>query len=112
MLKKRKFEIAEDLTAKPVRQTDWIEEDGIVKLKIIKFKSKAGRWLCKALRKPNYFLVNLDEIGSFIWKRCNGKNSIEEILRELERKFGKERMKERLMIFLGMLQRGGYIRFE
>ena len=109
---KKKFEVAKDLTAKPIRQTDWIEEDGIVKLKIIKFKSKVGRLLCKILRKPNYFLINFDEIGSFIWKRCNGKNSIEEILEELEEKFGKEKMKERLMIFLNMLKRGGYIRFE
>ena len=101
-----------DFNHKPVRQVDWLEEDGVVSLKILKFKGKFGKWICRVLRKPNYFLVNLDEIGSFIWKRCNGKNTVEDILKQLEEEYGKEKMKERMLIFLHMLKRNGYIDFQ
>ncbi|RLF48227.1 MAG: hypothetical protein DRN29_00215 [Thermoplasmata archaeon] len=101
-----------DLKVRPIRQIDWIEEEGRVSLKVIKFKGKFGQWLCRALKKPNYFLINLDEVGSFIWKKCNGKNSIEDILKQLEEKYGKEKMKERLIVFLLMLKRYGYVEFE
>lgn len=100
-----------NLKLKPIRQIDWIEENGLVRLKVIKFRSKLGQWLCRFFKKPNYFFINLDEIGSFIWTKCNGKNTIEEILHELEEKYGKEMMKERLIIFLKMLERYGYIKY-
>ena len=100
------------LNKKPVRITDWIEEEGQVRLKVIKFKSKFGIWLCKLIKKPNYFFVNLDEIGSFIWKKCDGKNKVGEILEELKEKYGGEKMEERLYIFLKMLERAGYIKYE
>lgn len=101
-----------DLKAKPVRQVEWMEEDEKVSLKVIKFKGKFGKWICRVLKKPNYFFINLDEIGSFIWKRCNGKNSIEDILEELKKKYDEEKIKERLLTFLIMLNKYGYIKFE
>ena len=101
-----------NLKLKPIRQIDWIEENGLIRLKVIKFRSRLGQWLCRCFKRPNYFFINLDEIGSFIWKKCNGKNTIEEILQELEEKYGKEMMKERLIIFLQMLEKYGYIRYE
>lgn len=101
-----------DLKAKPVRQIEWMEENEKVSLKVIKFKGKFGQWLCRGLKKPNYFFINLDEIGSFIWKRCNGKNSIEDILEELKEKYDREKIKERLLTFLIMLNKYGYIKFE
>ena len=107
-LEKRKQKLLE---AKPVRMVDWIEENGLVKLKVIKFRNKFA-WLCRLFKKPNYFFVNLDEVGTFIWKKCNGKNSVKEILTWLEEKYGKEKMEERLMLFLEMLRRAGYIKYE
>ncbi|HEC88274.1 MAG TPA: PqqD family protein [Thermoplasmata archaeon] len=101
-----------DLRAKPVRQIEWLEENERVKLKVIKFKGKFGQWLCRTLKKPNYFFINLDEVGSFIWKNCNGKNSIEDILEKLEKKYDKEKIRERLLTFLIMLNKYGYIKFE
>lgn len=101
-----------NLEAKPIRKADWIEEDGRVRIKVIKFKSKFGRWLCRVFKKPNFFFINLDEIGSFIWKRCNGKKTVEQILEELEETYGEEKMKERLYFFLLSLKKYGYIEFE
>ncbi len=100
------------LEARPVRKADWIEDEGKVRIKVIKFKSRFGQWLCRVFKKPNFFFVNLDEIGSFIWKRCNGKKTVKEILEELEETYGKERMRERLYIFLMALKKYGYIEFE
>jgi len=101
-----------NLKLKPIRQIDWIEENGLIRLKVIKFRSKLGQWLCRCLKRPNYFFINLDEIGSFIWKKCNGENSIQDILHDLEEKYGEELMKERLIIFLHMLGRYGYIGYK
>jgi len=90
---------------------EWIEEEGLVKLKVKKFKGRFGRWLCRVLQKPEYFFVNLDEIGSFIWKNIDGKKSIEEILEMVSQKYGGEKMEERFYIFMKMLERGEYIRY-
>ena len=100
------------LSKKPIRNAEWIEENGLIKLKVRKFKSKAGILICKILNKPNYFFVNFDEIGTFVWKNCDGKNSIEDILNMLEKKYGEEKMLERLYFFMKMLERGGYVRYE
>jgi len=91
---------------------EWIEESGIIRLRVIKFKSRIGKALCKIFNRPNYFFVNLDEIGSFIWKNCDGKNSIADILEKLKEKYGEEKMMERLYFFMNMLERGGYVRYE
>ncbi len=101
-----------NLKAKPIRLVNWIEEDGLIKLKIKKFRSKFGILLCKIFKRPNYFFVNLDEIGSFVWKKMDGKNSIEDILFQIEEKFGKEKMKERLIIFIQTLKKCGYIELK
>ena len=113
-IKERIEELIEktDFKAKPVRKIEWTEKNGIVELKVIKFKGKFGKWLCKMLKRPNYFIISLDEIGSFIWKKCNGENSIQDILHDLEEKYGEELMKERLIIFLHMLGRYGYIGYK
>ncbi|MCD6512306.1 MAG: PqqD family protein [Thermoplasmata archaeon] len=99
--------------AKPVRQIeDWYEEDGLIRLKITKFRSKVGRAFCSMLKIPNFFIVNLDEIGSFVWRRCNGKNTIGKILEELKKEYGEEEMEARLYVFLEMLRRNGYVKYE
>lgn len=99
--------------ARPVRQIeDWYEEEGLIKLKVTKFRSRVGRAFCRAFNIPNFFIVNLDEIGSFVWKRCNGKNSIGEILNELKEKYGEEEMEARLYVFLEMLRRNGYVKYD
>ncbi len=100
------------LSKKPIRNAEWIEEEGHIKLRVKKFKSRLGIWLCRLFNKPDYFFVNFDEIGSFIWKHCDGKHSIEEILDMLEEKYGEEKMLERLYLFMKMLERGGYVQYE
>jgi hypothetical protein len=107
---KRKWNL--DVSLKPLRNVEWGEEDGKVVLKVEKFKSRAGRWFCKVMKRPEHFYINLDEVGSFIWKRCDGEHTLEDILEELEEKYGGEMMKERLGVFIYILQKYGYVSLE
>ncbi|MBC7129050.1 MAG: PqqD family protein [Thermoplasmatales archaeon] len=100
-----------DEILKPVRNVEWFEEEGLVRLKIMKFRSKFGKIICKILKRPEYFIVNLDEVGSFAWKSFDGKNSIEDIMKMIEEKYGKEKAGG-LGIFIKMLEKNEYIRLE
>ena len=100
-----------DLRARPVRNVEWFEEKGLIKLRILKFRSKIGRTFCKILKRPEYFIVNLDEVGSFAWKNFDGKKSIEDIMKMIEERYGKEKAGG-LSIFIKMLEKNDYIRLE
>ena len=112
-MKKVKLEI--DSEVKPAWNAEWFEEEGLVRIKIPKFRSKAGKWLCDVFKKPDYFTVNLDEIGSLVWKKCDGEKNVKQILKEMKEimgeRFEKEDMKRRCYLFLHMLKRRGFIRW-
>jgi len=107
------FKLEIDRNVKPIRTAEWYEEEGLIRLKTIKFEGNLGKWLCDMLNKPNYIIVNLDEMGSFIWKRCDGKTTIGEILDELKEttgeRFEKEGMEPRSFFFLHKLRNLGFL---
>ena len=70
-----------------------------------------GRWLQPLLKRP-FFRVHLDEVGSFIWGRCDGETTLAELAEALEAQFG-DRVApatDRLLVFVSELRRGGLIR--
>ena len=93
---------------RPVRHGEWFEEEELVKIKVQKFKRKSGKWLCKLLRKSDFFIINLDELGSFVWKRIDGEKTIEAILNDLMANMresgGEENLEKRFILFLYMLR--------
>jgi len=93
---------------------EWEEDKkGIVKLKVPKFKSNFGKSFCRLIKKQNYFEANLDELGSIVWKNCDGRKTVEDILRILEKKFSDEKdINQRFYLFLQQLQNLGYIIFK
>lgn len=93
----------------PIRNAEWVKEDGLIKIKIKKFKGKIGNWFCHLLGRPTHITVNLDGIGSFVWERCDGNHSFEEILNQMEEKFDERGLDERLKKFLYQLERNGLI---
>jgi len=111
--KRRSYSREEFLKLKPKRKDfEWLEEEGKVKVKVPKFKSKMGEKFCKLLGRENVFTVNLDEKGSLIWKLCDGEHTVEEILRELEENFPDEKdLDQRLFLYLYNLRRLGYISY-
>lgn len=72
---------------------------------------KLGFWLTK---RPNVTDMELDELGSTVWRLIDGKRNVYEIGQEVKRKFGEdcEPLYERLIMFLRYLVRRGWINFE
>ena len=65
------------------------------------------------MKEPKY-RVRLDEVGSFVWRRCDGKNTVEEIGRQLEEHFGGtvKPVHERLDMFFEQLSRGQSLKWH
>ena len=64
------------------------------------------------LGKDPEFTVNLDEKGSLVWKLCDGKHTVEQILNEMERTFSDEKdIDMRLFLFLYNMKKLGYVTY-
>ncbi len=113
MVKKRKYTREEFLQLKPVRKEFiWFEEEGKVRIVVPKFKSKIGKRFCRMLGRDPEFTVNLDEKGSLVWKMCDGKHTVEEILKEMEQAFPDEKdIDVRLFLFLSNMKKLGYVTY-
>ncbi len=89
-------------------------EDGrVVVLRPRFMRGPLAWWLQPRLTRP-HFRVKLDEIGSFVWSRCDGHRTVGDIAAAMERQFGEsaEKAAERLNMFLGELCRGGMIEMD
>lgn len=116
MFKKKKIESGGDLLlAIPERVVDWkYKEDlGIAVLLVPRFRGKfSEKWLQPRLKRP-YMKIELDEIGTFVWGRCDGKNTVHDILTMLKGHFGEkiEPAEDRLKLFLSMMFNSKFIRY-
>jgi hypothetical protein len=90
-------------SAKPMRQAAWTEDNHKVHVQIPKFKSRFGKGLCHLLRRPIYVSIRLDELGSFVWKKCDGATTLEAIFDDLQNNFDEENLEERLTLFVYQL---------
>lgn len=99
-----------DYTPSRIRNYDR-DEDGRVEVTVPRFGAwKPGRWIQGAF-KLNDFKIKLDEIGTYIWDRCDGKNTVYEIGLEMKERFGEkiEPVYERLALFVKQMERGKLI---
>ena len=92
---------------------EWFtDEEGLIKLKVPKFKSNFGKSFCKLIRKDNTFTANMDKIGTLIWKNCDGKNTVKQILETIKKEFPKEEnIDQRLFLFLQQMRSLHYIEY-
>jgi hypothetical protein len=75
----------------PVKNCDYFEDaNGNFTLKALKSGNAILQKIIARISKSPHFKIKLDERGSFIWKHCDGKNSIGAICQLLEDKFGDE----------------------
>lgn len=67
----------------------------------------------KLIKKPKESKIHLDEIGSYVWKKIDGKNTIYEIAKSLKIDFGKkaEPIYSRLVNYFSMLCEYRFIYF-
>jgi len=97
--------------ARPRRLLEWREEDGRCVLLRPRFgTSRPGRWLAGLWGDP-YYRIRLDEVGTLVWKACDGRTSLAEIARAMRSAFGArvEPADERLARFVRRMLDGRMI---
>lgn len=90
---------------------EWkLNGEGLIEIKIPKFKSNFGKSFCHIIKKENFFIGNMDKIGSIIWQNCNGKNTVKDILEIVKKEFPDENnIDQRLYLFIQQLHNLRYI---
>jgi hypothetical protein len=78
-------------------------------------KGPLARIVQPRLRRP-FVRITLDEIGAFVWERCDGSKTVGEIVEEMEAHFADEQTGEpmenaveRMQLFLQQLVTGGMV---
>jgi hypothetical protein len=100
--------------ARPRRLLEWREEDGRCVLLRPRFgTSRPGRWLAALAGDPHY-RIRLDEVGTLVWRSCDGRTSLAEIARAMRVAFGDraEPAEERLGRFVRRMLKGRMIAVE
>ncbi len=96
------------MTERPRRALEWREgEDGRCVLLRPKFGSgRFGRWLAARVDDPHY-RIRLDDVGTFVWKACDGRTPLALIAERLREQFGSsvEPAEQRLARFVGQMRR-------
>ena len=94
-------------------ELEWsINEDGMVEIKTPKFTSNFGKSFCKIIKKDDTFTAKMDKIGSIVWKNCDGKKTVKDILKILKKELPKEEnIDQRLYLFLQQMNSLHYIHF-
>ena len=111
--KKHRLPTTEEfLKFKPKRlDFDWsTNTEGLVEIKVPKFKSNLGKSFCNIIKKDNYFIANMDKLGSLVWKNCDGKKTIKKIVEITQEDFPDEKnIDQRLFLFIQQMRTLNYI---
>ncbi len=106
MSKKRELQLPDGVI--PERLVPWEELDnGRVDLLVPRWREGwLARWMNRWLKHPT-IRVHLDDLGSFVWLRCDGERSVGQISAALTEELGDdaEMAPERLGMFLQHMQR-------
>ena len=90
-----------------------VKEDGMVE---IDMENKGFYHFIaqKLFKKPRVSHISLDEHGSVVWQSIDGRNSVMDIVRTMEKEFPEEtdRMLDRVVTYLATLQRNSFIELK
>ncbi len=95
------------LAAAPKRNREWQESGDLAVILIPKFGNHFfGKWLITKMKSPN-FRLKLDEVGSFVWKHCDGSTTVKDIGQGLAAEFGEkvDPVYDRLNLFFASLNK-------
>ena len=112
--KKRQPSIEEFLQYRPKRRDiEWSKNtEGLVELKVPKFKSNFGKSFCKVTRKDDTFAAKMDKIGSLVWRNSDGNRNVSEILEILKTEFPDEKnIDQRLILFIQQMKALNYLAY-
>jgi hypothetical protein len=100
------------LTLKPLRNLEWeTRENELVVLIVPKFRSRlAKKWFVPMLARP-HIRVKLDAFGSYLWNKCDGTATVQEIGEQMAKKFGEpvDPLYDRIGKFVRTLARDKFI---
>ena len=84
--------------------------EGLVEMTVPKFKGNLGKSFCKVIRKENMFTANMDRLGSIVWKNCDGKRTVGQLLEIVKKEFPEEKnVDQRLFSFIQQMGSLNYI---
>ena len=95
----------------PRRLLEWREQDGrCVLLRPRLGSSRVGRWMAGLWDDP-YYQIRLDEVGTLVWKACDGRTSLADIVGRMRDRFGDrvEPADQRLARFMRKMLKGRMI---
>ncbi|MBK7499591.1 MAG: PqqD family protein [Ignavibacteriales bacterium] len=102
-----------DLT--PIKlYSEEVDKDELVTVIIPKFKNKIVVKLISPKLKSDHFKVKLDKFGTAVWLKINGKTKVDQIIKDVKKKFGDEIQEEheRITKFVFQLYTQGFISFK
>ena len=97
------------LNRKPCRtdnkEVKWFYEDEIIIITYPKKFGKMEKWLQSRIGGPEEIRRPLDKFSSYIWEICDGENTVADVVRKFDGKFGEEvaPAPDRVQIFLETL---------
>lgn len=99
----------------PHRNLKWEDaQNGRITLIVPKFRNRlAVKFLLPLLPKPD-IRIHLDDLGSFVWKNCDGRQTVNVISSELLASFGSsaEQAHARTERFIRMLHKEKFITLQ
>ncbi len=97
------------LNRKPCRtdnkEVKWFYENEIVVITYPKKFGKMEKWLQNRIGGPEVVRRPLDKFTSYLWEMCDGENTVADVVRKFDEKFGEEvaPASDRVQIFLETL---------
>ncbi len=81
------------LSAKPLRNTliTWDDNEEELQLRVPMKQSKPSRLWRFLFGFPEQKNIHLDLLGSEVWKMCNGKNSVQDIVKSIQERYNLSR---------------------
>ncbi len=79
---------------------------------------KRNKWIDKIFQKifntPKQTTLELDNLGSFFWKQCDGEKTIGDIAEKMRNEFPEEAspVEKRLITFIRLLKNNGLIKIH
>lgn len=82
-------------------------------LKVPRRKDRVGRVMAFLVHIPETRGVQLDEVGTFVWNRCDGQKTVETIVRETAKEYRMNRREVEVSVttYLQMLAERSFIVF-
>ncbi|MFQ5741554.1 MAG: PqqD family protein [Acidobacteriota bacterium] len=102
------------LSSRPRRVLEWNEDpDGRAVLLRPKFgKGRLAQWIASFFKSP-YYQIHLDDVGTLIWKLCDGDTPLSRVVERMRKEFGDriEPAELRLHQFISQMTRSRLIQF-